>query len=181
MPKRQIQTFFLGNEFEKPVDKFGGSLLKGNPKKSRPIESKLPIHLVLMSQNGGLRLPKVFSKVNQTVANICRRHGVTVYSYANVGNHIHMVIKIPARPRWAAFIRELCGRVAQVAQQITGQQAGVKKFWKHRPFTRIVRGWRRPFKLIKEYVELNCLEAEGFINRRQTKTLKDLRAIWADG
>jgi hypothetical protein len=63
-------------------------------------------------------------------------------------------------------------------QARTGQ---LGKYWKHRPFTRIVRGWRKAFRLACDYVELNILEAEGFISRRQTQTLRDLRAIWRDG
>ena len=35
-------------------------------------------------------------------------------------------------------------------------------------------------KFALEYVELNILEAEGFISRKETKTLRELRAIWGD-
>lgn len=180
MAKRSTQFSFATKEFERPQDKFGGSLLKGNPKKSRPLDSKFPIHLVMTAEKSVLRVPTVFLKVNKTVSRVCKKHGVTIYRYANVGNHMHLLIKIPGRRRWAAFIRELTGRLSQVAQNIAGPQAGAKKFWKHRPFTRIVRGWQKAFRSIKEYVHLNWLEAEGFIKRQETKTLKDLRAIWAE-
>jgi hypothetical protein len=91
-----------------------------------------------------------------------------------------MLIKIPRRPRWAAFIRELTGRIAQVAQDLKGPQKGVEKFWKHKPFTRVVNGWKKAYRTAMEYVLLNRYEAEGFISRRETKTLKDLHAIWTD-
>jgi REP element-mobilizing transposase RayT len=177
MAKRQ--QGFQGASFHVPKDCFGGSLLKNsNAKSKRPLESKLPIHLVLRANRGGMRSPKTHLRVNRAVEKTCKRHGVKIYRYANVGNHLHMLIKIPGRSRWAAFIRELTGRIAQEVKAVTGQ-AG--KYWKQRPFTRIVRGWRKAFRLACDYVELNILEAEGFISRRQTQTLKDLRAIWQDG
>ena len=67
-----------------------------------------------------MRLPKNFARVEEILASTNKKHGVTMYRHANVGNHIHMVIKIPARTRWAAYIRELTGRLAQRLQEITG-------------------------------------------------------------
>jgi REP element-mobilizing transposase RayT len=177
---RQTQLKFEG--FNKISDCFGGSLLKNSHAKThRPLDSKLPIHLILRSVKGGMRLPKTFKLVNQTVDRVCKKHGVRLYQYANVGNHLHMLVKIPHVKRWASFIRELTGRIAQVAQGLKGPQTGLPNFWKQRPFTRIVRGWRRAFQTAKEYIHLNFLEAEGFISRAETKTLKDYRAIFADG
>lgn len=119
--------------------------------------------------------------VKRIIVQTNKKHGVTMYGYANVGNHLHMVIKIPARTRWSAYIRELTGRLAQAVQKLKGPAKANGAFWKQRPFTRIVRGWQKAFRKVLEYVELNFLEAEGFISRKQTKTLKDLRAIFDDG
>lgn len=175
------QLEFGGQGFFKPRDCFGGGLLKNsNAKTKRPLDSKLPIHLSLRTSWGRLRLPKTFAKVNQAVADISRKHGVRIYKYANVGNHLHLLIKVPRLSSWAAFIRELSGRVAQIAQGITGPEKG-RKFWAQRPFTRIVRGWREAFQTIKQYIVLNELETNGFISRKETKTLKDLRLIFAVG
>lgn len=155
-----------------------------------------------------MRLPLVFKKVNAQVEKTARKYGVTIYQYANVGNHLHILMKISRRSRWSAFIRELTGRIAQLVSEILedfvanlGAKAsnrlgkasdkaavrGTKKaklsvdesFWLHRPFTRVVRGWRKAFQIAKEYVQLNQLEADGMIRRSETKTLKDLRAIWS--
>lgn len=179
--QRSGQLEFGGAGFIKPKDCFGGSLLKNsNAKCKRPLDSKLPVHLVLRARISSLKLPRTFAKVNSTVSQIARRHGVRVYKYANVGNHLHLLIKIPRLSAWAAFIRELTGRISQIAQGITGQKKGLK-FWSQRPFTRIVRGWREAFQDIKQYIALNELEAIGFISRKETRTLKDLRAIFAVG
>lgn len=168
MRKKQLE--FKG--FKRPKDAFGGSLLKGNPKTKRPLSSKLPIHVVLRANRGGMRAPVMFGKVNSKVYETAKKYGVRVYEFANVGNHLHMVARVTNIRLWAAFIRELASGIVQAL--------GLTGYWKHRPFTRIIRGWRRAFQDAKEYVHLNVLEAEGFISRKDTKTLKDLRAIFVD-
>lgn len=173
------QSTFVG--LGRPSDCFGGSLLKNsNAKVKRPLDSRLPVHLVLRSNFSMMRGIKAFALVNEAVREIARKHGVKLYEYANVGNHLHMVICVKKLRLWAAFIRELSGRVAQLAQGLKGPQKG-RKFWSQRPFTRIIRGWKKPFQIARQYVNLNFLEAEGFISRKETGTLKDLRAIFALG
>ena len=93
-----------------------------------------------------------------------------IYKYANVGNHLHAVIKLHKRHLWGAFIRELTSKLVEIL--------GIKGYWKHRPFTRIIRGWQKAYKTACEYVYLNILESEGRIDRKETKTLKELRAIF---
>jgi len=173
--KKQLEFNSLG--FERPGDCFGGGLLKGNPKTKRPLDSKLPIHLTLRARKSVLRLPKVFAKVNVIIRETAARHGVKVYKFANVGNHIHLALKIPRLGSWAAFIRELTGRIALACRDVYGE----KGFWMFRPHTRIVRGWKKAFKIVKDYIYLNWCEAEGHISRKETKTLKDLRAIFSTG
>lgn len=126
-----------------------------------------------------MRTPRAFAPVNETVRSVARKHDVKIFKYANVGNHLHLLIQLRHVREWPAFIRELSGRVAQIAQGISGRQKGVR-FWAQRPFTRIVRGWRKPFQVVRRYIELNILEAEGFISRKETKTLKDLDEIFAE-
>jgi hypothetical protein len=75
---------------------------------------------------------------------------------------------------WAGFIRELTGRIALACQ-------GKKGFWMYRPHTRIVRGWQKAFKIVLDYIYLNQIEAEGFISRKETKTLRDYRLIFGTG
>ena len=113
MAKRSRQQEFQDKAFKKPDPCFGGSLLKGNPKGKRPLDSKLPIHLTLRATMSVLKLRTTYGKVNRIVYDSAKRHGVQIYKYANVGNHLHILIKIPRIGRWAAFIRELTGRIAQ--------------------------------------------------------------------
>jgi len=67
-----------------------------------------------------MRLPKTLNLVDDLVERICKKHGVKIYRYANVGNHLHLVIKILQRRRWNAFIRELAGRIAQLVREKLG-------------------------------------------------------------
>ncbi len=173
---RKTQQEFRGEGFKKQNDAFGGELLKGNPKTKRPLHSKLPIHLTLRARKSALRLPATYAKVQDTIRRVAHKHGVKIYKQANVGNHLHLAIKIPHVARWAAFIRELTGRIAIVCRAWAGNVG----FWMFRPHTRIVRGWQKAFRIVKDYIGLNQLEAEGIISRKEIKNLRDLRAIFAN-
>lgn len=173
---RKAQQEFIGPGFQSK-DCFGGALLKGNPKGKRPLHSKLPIHLTLRASKSVLRLPGTFGKVQLIINQVGARHGVKIYRQANVGNHLHLAIKIPHVRRWAAFIRELTGRLGLAVRDRLGGQ----KLWLFRPHTRIVRGWRKAFRILKEYIELNCLEAEGVISRKEVRSLKEYRQLFARG
>ena len=118
------------------------------------------------------------AQVNAIVQTTARRYGFKIYSYVNVGNHIHLLLRMSKRARWAAFIRDLCGQIALFVRRSlrAGFDHGV---WVGRPFTRVVRGWRRAFQIAKSYLHLNQLEADGMISRHEIKTLKDPSAIWS--
>lgn len=158
----------------KPKWYFGGSLLKNSHAKcKRPLSSKLPVHVILRTKQSVLRQPKYFARVNETVAETARKYGIKIYDYANVGNHLHILLKLHHIRLWTPFIRELTSRLAALFN-ITG-------FFTQLPFTRVVAGWRRAYRIARDYMELNRLEALGFISRSEVKTLKDLRDIlpWA--
>ena len=173
--RRQRQFQFEGSEFIIPNSSFGGSMLKNsNAKVGRPLDSKLPIHLSLRAHKSVMRLPKTINLVDDQVERTCKKHGVRLYKYATVGNHLHMVIKIPQRRRWNAFIRELSGRVAQLVREKLSLDG---EFWTQRPFTRLVAGWGKAFQMAKDYVYLNWCEGEGHIKRDQTRNVKELRDL----
>ena len=180
MANRAKQFEFNDPLFKKPGDVFGGSQLKSHPKVKRPIASKLPLHLVLRANQSSFRLPATYKVVNQTVRVIAKKHGVRIYKYSNNGNHLHVLLKLSRIHRWSPFIRELTSQIVQKLREL-GVTFKVEKLWMGRPFTRIVRGWKKAFKTVKEYLYLNELEAEGRISRNEIRNLKDLRTLLDDG
>lgn len=158
----------------KPKAEFGGSLLKGNPKGKRPLDSKLPILLTLRAVQSGMRSPKAFGPVQIAVRGIAKKYGVKIYEWSNVGNHIHLLIRIPRRQAWAAFIRELTGGIAAKMKEILGVQG---KFWLFRPHTRLVQSWRKAYQVAKSYIQLNELEILGHANRHEIRRYKQIMQI----
>lgn len=146
---------------------FGGALLKNShAKQRRPISVKEPMHLVVRSSQAkgeySFRFGKNYGRVDQLVRRICRKHGVRLYEYANVGNHLHLLIRLHKAFLWKAFIRELTGSLATL---VRGFQKRASPFFDQRPFTRIVNGWHRAYSVMKNYIVLNQLEALGLITR----------------
>lgn len=134
--------------------------------------------LTLRAQKSVLHLPKTYKVVRECIDTTAKKYGVRVYKDANVGNHLHLVIKLHRIGLWAPFIRELSGRIAQQLEGLLNLDLKVS-FWKFRPHTRIVRGWKKAFRIALDYIYLNQMEAEGNIKRSETKTLADYRAIFS--
>lgn len=49
--------------------------------------------------------------------------------------------------------------------------------WKHRPFSRVVRGWRA-YRIVRDYIQLNELEARGAIPYRESRLKGMSSADW---
>lgn len=83
---------------------------------------------------------------------------------ANVGNHIHLQIKVTDRPRYRAFIRAVTAAVMMV---VTGFSRWKRppanfQFWDQRPFSRIVSTWR-DYLNVKRYIQINQWEGRGLL------------------
>lgn len=165
------QVSFKNSGF-KLTNSFGGSLLKkSNAKNKRPLSSKLPIHVVLRSDvaQGNLSLLNKQYKIKKIIQNKASLFGIKIYSYANAGNHIHLLIhiksgnNIQAKILWSKFIKSITGLIARL---VTGAEKSTpfkNKFWTHKPFTRLVRSWLADFKQVKKYIFQNELETVGVI------------------
>jgi len=111
------QTSLKLQSWSKDRFAFGASLLKGShPKNKRPFSSKLPMHLVMRSSkacgNSSFLLHnKSLSKILEKQS---ARHFVKIYSLANAGNHLHLIVQAPSREHLAAFLRAITGRIAQL-------------------------------------------------------------------
>jgi len=109
---------------------------------------------------------------------------VTVYRWANSGNHLHLAIRIGRVHQWSKFIRSLTGSIArklQAAGLIKNKSTSstTHKLWQCRPYTRIVRSWKKAFKALLEYIRMNQLEALGILNARDRDFYRELHRQWS--
>jgi REP element-mobilizing transposase RayT len=161
--------------FEKtPGAQHGGDLAKGKRKTFRPIDPKQALHIALRSSKarGSLSMlhPKHCNSIERFVQKTAKRWGIKLYRYANVGNHLHLLIQVPTREAWKRFSKELSGGIAQI---VTGAQKGAalnrdnnpsipesakRGFWDHLLYTRIV-SFGRDFNGMCRYIIKNLFEA----------------------
>jgi REP element-mobilizing transposase RayT len=148
----------------------GGNLHQGKRKTARPIAPKLPIHLVLRSSRArgawSLLHSRNVGHVRRIVDTSARKYGVRVYRYANVGNHIHLLIQPRTKTAFRGFLREVSGRIASL---VTGARkshpVGNGRFWDFLAYTRIM-SWGRDFNDVEKYFVKNLFEAAGLLTRR---------------
>ena len=183
MPSRSAQPCLPGFAGLKEKN-FGGSLLgKGNPRHPRPLSFRRPLHLVMRSSQAvrekSLLSPRRARQVEAVVRRTARQRGIRVYRYANSGNHLHILIKVPSPQAYRAYIRAISGLIARLVLGTergagrkpalgAGKKQGSEKsahFWDARPFTRIVE-WGRDYLRVCDYLLQNRLEALGFVPYR---------------
>ena len=142
---------------------FGGELLKGKRKSERPLNFKMPLHMILRGnifRSGSLVWNT--NVVTDTIERFAGKFGVKIYQKAIASNNIHMLVKFKDRKSYTRFARAVAGELAR--------KLCIK--WILRPFTRIVT-WGRDFKAAIAYVVQNHLEAVGAIKYRpRTRRIK---------
>ena len=154
------------SDFELFKDKipkqFGGARLKSNPKIKRPLTTKHAIHLVLKSElargNKSFLRARNVDRIDRIVRSSAKKFGVRLYHFVNVGNHIHLVVKLHDTQTYSSFIRAVTGLIARHVLQAQRNAAKGIKFWQARPFTRLVT-WGRDYNRVKRYMEKNREQA----------------------
>lgn len=149
--------------FGKHSLEFGGTSTRGKRKTARPIATKRAMHVVLRSSRArgswSLLDPGKRKVVNRATRAATERFAVRVYDRANVGNHLHFVLKARTHDAYRAFIRYLSGRIAfEVTGAKKGRAAG--RFWDAIPYSRVLE-WGRDFINARVYVTKNLFEGEG--------------------
>jgi REP element-mobilizing transposase RayT len=174
------QSYLPG--FDKKADiSHGGDRSLGKRKALRPIDLKQALHVTLRSSKAKGQLsmlhPKHCNSIEKFVHKTAKRWGVRVYRFANVGNHLHLLIQVPTREAWKRFSKELSGGIAQIVTQAQKGSAlsrnndpsipesAKRGFWDHLIFTRIV-SFGRDFKGVARYLIKNLFEAEGVPMKR---------------
>jgi REP element-mobilizing transposase RayT len=162
---------------------YGGDLLTTRKGRSgpRPLAVNSSMHLVMRSSLAvGIRSFKKYkSQIDAIVEKFAGKHGVTIISSANSGNHLHFHIQLHRRDSYRRFIRAISAAIAMLVMGVSrwrNQMALSKKgFWDRRPFTRVLKSFRERLNL-KDYIEINQLE--GFGNCRQNA--RDIVAEWKE-
>lgn len=152
----------------------GGELAKNRRKTLRPLDPKQALHVVLRSSQARGRWSMLDRKhsrhIHDFTHRLAERKGVRIYRFANVGNHVHLLVRARSRRSFQAFLRELSGGIALI---VTGARKGAslrknetgRGFWDYLAFTRIVK-WGRDFDGMERYLIKNLFEAMGVPMRR---------------
>ncbi len=167
----------------------GGEHTKGKRKSRRPFDPKQALHVVLSSSRArgsqSMLHPRHCNHIHGLLGKLKASWNISVYRYANVGNHLHLLIRARSHEDWKGFIREFSGGIAML---VTGAKKGsslkrvavVRKanessreppesakrgFWDGLVFTRIV-SFGRDFKCVANYVATNLWEGAGLAVRK---------------
>lgn len=178
------KTETRGRKRKIPLNAHGGSHhMTYNPAHARPLHTKKALHVVLKSKKATGAYSFNNKKWEQPIWDLIARHAkkndVTIYSYANAGNHLHLLLRAKSREGYNCFIRAVSGLIVRL---VTGAQKGKSlngKFWDGRPFSRIVH-FGKDFQKVKSYLLRNTLEVIGWIPKisRSKKLTKEWKAFW---
>jgi len=144
---------------------FGGTLLKSNPKTARPLSSKESIHLVLKSGRAfgsqSMLQQHNVKKIESLIRHQAAKCEIKIYHLVNVGNHLHLIVKLRDTKLYAQFIRAITGLIARhVLHKERGlardniPKSNQQRFWIARPFTRLI-AWGRDYDRVSHYMEKN--------------------------
>ena len=139
----------------------GGEFRRGRRKVERPVSVRRPMHLVLRSERarGGWSMRKHQTKIREALRACVLRSGVRVYEFANVGSHLHLLVRARRREAFQRFLRTFAGIVARI---VTGARRGRPlrggPFWSALAWSRVV-AWGRDYWGVRHYVFRNRIEA----------------------
>jgi hypothetical protein len=140
----------------------GGERARGRRKVRRPFDPKRPVHLTLRSSRArgawSMLRPRHRAQVLHQLQRMATKRDIRIYRFANVGNHLHLLVQAGSLAAFQAFLREFSGRVAAA---ITGSVKGrPQKFWDHLAWSKVVE-WGRQYRAASRYILLNVLEGSG--------------------
>ena len=143
------------------------------------------MHLVLRSSKAkgewSFLRKKNYLAIESILVRFSARHGVRILHAANVGNHLHLHIRLDSRRSYRPFIRAVTAAIMMAvtgrsrwskrvqSKGATSQPVSAQKFWDYRPFTRIVVGFRAVLGL-RDYIAINRLEGSG-VSRETARVL----------
>lgn len=106
-------------------------------------------------------------KIKNFVMYFSKEKGIQILSFANVGNHLHLHVKLSSLTLYRAWVRGLTSGIAMIAMGLEGLKTlklAKKKFWDQRPFSRVIKSFQH-FLNTRAYLEINALEGLGMPRR----------------
>ncbi len=156
----QLSIFDLQSQSELARTQHGGEVRRGQRKLERPVSTRRPMHLVLTSRRarGAWSLRRHDRAVRNVLRRMARRFDVRVYDYANVGSHLHLVLRARRREGFQGFLRSFAGIVAR---RVMGAERGRRcgRFFDGLAWTRVV-SWGRDYWGLRHYVFRNQIEGD---------------------
>jgi REP element-mobilizing transposase RayT len=161
-----------------------GGDIKHPQKRQRPLSTKDSMHIVLRSSEAsGPRSFRNYAKeISAILETFATKYNIEIKSYANVGNHIHLHIKLFNRRSYTPFIRAV---TAAIMIKVTGfckwrpKPEGFQ-FWDHRPFSRVVTSFKA-FKNLVDYIQINFLEGLGVARQEAMQEVRQIRYEFESG
>ncbi len=199
-PRKPRQLEFL----EKTDSFYGGSLrtTRKSRQTRRPIAVRQSMHVVLRSSKAVKERSFQTRRNAGKIAEILKKHAaknhVRIYSFANVGNHLHLHLQLSYRDGYVRFIRavtaaiamhvmnwnkwtrEQTGRQSELDEEKSAQKIPKTSFWDFRPYTNVVTSWTG-FLRLKDYVKINQFEAGGLPRDLATLIVKHVSPIGPAG
>ncbi len=124
--------------------------------------SKKAIHLVFKSEIAygwvAWSMLRTHNKIyiEKLAQELSEKYQIKIYQMANVGNHIHLLIKCGSRENYIKFLREFPSKIAlYIAKSRKGASQG--KFWSEKIFSRLVH-WGKDFSHCSFYLLENIIE-----------------------
>jgi REP element-mobilizing transposase RayT len=152
----------------KPRQEHGGAVRKGKRKLARPFSPDKAMHITLRSSRARGKWSFLKGANQKKIENLIysrsSKYGVKILQFANVGNHIHLLMRASSKKNFQNYLRVLAGIIPR---KVTGARKGVSvgKFWDDLIYSKIV-SWGRQFNATNNYVFRNALEGFGVIPPR---------------
>src|SRR5262249_23197084 len=154
----QLSLFDRREQIELARTQHGGEVRRGQRKLERPVSTRRAMHIVLSSRRarGPWSLRKHDRVVRQVLRRMARRFDVRIYDFANVGSHLHLVLRARRREAFQGFLRSFAGIVAR---RVTGARRARPSgpFFDGLAWSRVV-AWGRDYWGLRHYVFRNQIE-----------------------
>jgi len=190
----QYSQFFKNKNIHKKAH--GGDLSIRRRKSKRLLSIRNPFHVTLRTDfsRGKRNLLRHKNLIYKILGKASRRFRIKIHEQAICGNHIHLLVKGQRKIDLQNFFRVVAGHIAQqILEQypiLADERATVqmaqkekrgnapetrkelqyqRKFWCALLYSRLV-AWGRDFKNVMSYIEMNTLEAIGWISYQARKS-----------